>query len=140
MGSQLYILAYTLPYRVTSTYTFKGWAEQENYEEGDKLYQAGEEVVLTWSEDYGSVENPVSKTLYAVWEEDGSTAAIGIVIQHIVSVDSDSEHIIVAIPRYNPVSKTLYAVWEEDGSAPNAPDAPKREDLYGIPVIPNTSL
>ena len=84
----------TATLKVTSTmptksgYTFKGWAEQENYEEGDKLYQAGEEVVLTWSEDYGSVENPVSKT--------------------------------------------LYAVWEEDGSAPNAPDAPKREDLYGI--------
>ncbi len=50
-------------------YTFKGWAEQENYEEGDKLYQAGEEVVLTWSEGFGSTANPVTKTLYAVWEQ-----------------------------------------------------------------------
>ena len=35
-------------------YTFKGWAEQKNYEEGGKLYKAGEKVVLTWSEGYGS--------------------------------------------------------------------------------------
>ena len=56
-----------------SGYTFQGWAEQKNYEEGSKLYKAGEEVVLTWSEGYGSVENPVSKTLYAVWEETSGT-------------------------------------------------------------------
>ncbi|MDE6932376.1 MAG: InlB B-repeat-containing protein, partial [Oscillospiraceae bacterium] len=31
-----------------------------------------------------------------------------------------------------PVEKTLYAVWEEDGGTPNAPDAPKRKDLYSI--------
>ncbi len=31
-----------------------------------------------------------------------------------------------------PVEKTLYAVWEEDSGIPNAPEAPEREDLYGI--------
>ncbi|WP_322174837.1 InlB B-repeat-containing protein, partial [Acutalibacter caecimuris] len=30
----------------------------------------------------------------------------------------------------NPVTKTLYAIWEDDG--PTKPDAPTREDLFGI--------
>jgi len=49
-------------------YIFKGWAESSNTSEAK--YQPGDEITLDWKEGYGSTENPVSKTLYAVWEED----------------------------------------------------------------------
>lgn len=48
-------------------YTFKGWAETANAKTAQ--YTGGETISLTWSEGYGSTSNPVSKTLYAVWEK-----------------------------------------------------------------------
>ena len=53
-------------------YTFKGWAETPNATSDTKLYQAGDSITLNWSEGKGSSANPVSKTLYALWEEDNS--------------------------------------------------------------------
>ena len=43
-------------------YEFKGWKD----ENGNMVSGS---VTLNWSEGYGSKNNPVSKTLYAVWEE-----------------------------------------------------------------------
>ena len=48
-------------------YTFKGWAETAAATEA--TYTSENSVTLNWSEGFGSTENPVSKTLYAVWEE-----------------------------------------------------------------------
>ena len=59
---------------VTSTiptkdgYTFMGWAETSDATTA--TYKGGEPVMLEWREGLGSAENPVSKTLYAVWEKD----------------------------------------------------------------------
>jgi len=49
-------------------YTFLGWTDIKN--SNQVKYQPGDEITLDWKEGYGSTENPVSKTLYAVWEED----------------------------------------------------------------------
>ncbi len=51
-------------------YKFQGWAEDSNAETAK--YSGGEVITLTWSDDFGSVENPVSKTLYAVWSPDNT--------------------------------------------------------------------
>lgn len=51
-------------------YKFLGWAESS--EATKPQYTGGESIGLTWTEDFGSADNPVSKTLYAVWEEDNS--------------------------------------------------------------------
>ena len=50
-------------------FNFMGWANEPDAETAD--YQSEEAVDLEWSEGYGSTGNPVSKTLYAVWEKDG---------------------------------------------------------------------
>ncbi len=49
-------------------YTFLGWTDIKDSTQ--IKYQAGEEITLNWEEGYGSTEKPVSKTLYAVWEEE----------------------------------------------------------------------
>ncbi len=62
-------------------YTFLGWADNPNATAAN--YVGGQKITLNWEKGKGSSANPVSKTLYAVWEGKG-------------------------------------------------PDAPKKEDLYGI--------
>ena len=54
-------------------YFFKGWAETPNPAADDILYKSGDSIELEWTSDYGSTDNPVSKTLYAVWEKDDTT-------------------------------------------------------------------
>lgn len=55
-------------------YTFLGWSERADAEH--PTYKAGDLVVLSWENDgkgdyAGSKDNPVKKTLYAVWEKNG---------------------------------------------------------------------
>lgn len=56
---------FDLPTPIREGYTFKGWAESA----GAKTGITGS-YTLNWAEGYGSADNPVSKTLYAVWGED----------------------------------------------------------------------
>ncbi len=51
-------------------YTFKGWAESAD--STNVTYKAGDSITLEWGVDegIGSEEDPVRKTLYAVWELD----------------------------------------------------------------------
>ena len=51
-------------------YSFLGWSEDKNAIE--PTYQAGDPITLEWEEGQGSPDNPVSKTLYAVWKIGGS--------------------------------------------------------------------
>ncbi len=51
-------------------YTFKGWA----YDPEGKQ-PASSPVTLTWEKGYGSIDNPVSRTLYAIWEK-GTTYTV----------------------------------------------------------------
>lgn len=59
---------------VTSTqptlegYTFMGWADTVDATEAQ--YAANAPITLEWTEGFGSKDNPVTKTLYAVWEKD----------------------------------------------------------------------
>ncbi len=48
--------------------TFLGWAEDPNATTA--TYTAGNSITLNWEDGFGSVDNPVSKTLYAVWGDD----------------------------------------------------------------------
>lgn len=48
--------------------TFIGWAEKPDATAEEVIGS----VTLNWEEGYGSASNPVSKTLYAVWKEDGN--------------------------------------------------------------------
>ena len=50
-------------------YTFLGWANTPDAVKPN----VSDSVTLYWEEGYGSVTNPVTKTLYAVWEEDSAT-------------------------------------------------------------------
>ena len=52
-------------------YKFLCWSEENNT--SGKEYKPGEEITLNWKEGYGGTDNPVSKTLYAVWQNDQST-------------------------------------------------------------------
>lgn len=56
---------FNLPTPTREGYTFKGWAESADAKTG-----ITGSCTLNWAEGYGSADNPVSKTLYAVWEED----------------------------------------------------------------------
>lgn len=61
---------------VKDGYAFQGWAETADAKTAK--YQAGNTIVLDWEKDGtgnypGSKSNPVSKNLYAVWKEDGTT-------------------------------------------------------------------
>lgn len=56
---------FDLPTPIREGYTFKGWAESADAKTG-----ITGSYTLEWSEGYGSADNPVSQTLYAVWEED----------------------------------------------------------------------
>lgn len=56
---------FDLPTPIREGYTFKGWAESADAKTG-----ITGSCTLNWAEGYGSADNPVSKTLYAVWEED----------------------------------------------------------------------
>ena len=79
------------PFKIKGTeparegYTFSGWSETK-YEDKDTdkvvMYKAEptkdeilvgikSEIILEWEEGKGSTENPVTKTLYAVWEKNG---------------------------------------------------------------------
>lgn len=49
-------------------YKFLGWSEDPNATTAK--YTGGEGITLNWTKEYGSKNNPVSMTLYAVWEED----------------------------------------------------------------------
>jgi uncharacterized repeat protein (TIGR02543 family) len=48
-------------------YKFLGWSEDPNAQKA--AYIGGESIRLNWEEGKGSVANPVSKTLYAVWKK-----------------------------------------------------------------------
>ncbi len=48
-------------------YKFLGWSEDPNAQKA--AYTGGESIRLNWEEGKGSVANPVSKTLYAVWKK-----------------------------------------------------------------------
>ena len=50
-------------------YIFKGWSTKQNADEGE--YFPGDKVTLEWKEGFGSQDNPVTLTLYPVWEENG---------------------------------------------------------------------
>ncbi|MCI8601421.1 MAG: InlB B-repeat-containing protein, partial [Oscillospiraceae bacterium] len=52
-------------------FKFVGWAENAQPAENDRIFKAGDKITLNWEEGKGSQENPVSKTLYAVWKEEG---------------------------------------------------------------------
>ncbi len=58
----------TIPTR--TGYKFLGWTDEENGKTAKPEYAAGKSVTLHWSKGLGSTSNPVSKTLYAVWEEE----------------------------------------------------------------------
>lgn len=49
-------------------YKFLGWSEDPNATTAK--YTGGEGITLNWTKEYGNKNNPVSMTLYAVWEED----------------------------------------------------------------------
>ena len=52
-------------------FKFVGWSENAHPTENDRIFKAGDKVTLNWEEGKGSQENPVSKTLYAIWKEEG---------------------------------------------------------------------
>lgn len=58
-----------------SGYSFLGWTDDPNGTTPKSQYAAGEIVTLNWSEGYGSTSNPVTKTLYAIWQEEGAPEA-----------------------------------------------------------------
>ena len=60
--------SFDLPTPTREGYTFKGWAETSNAANG-----VTGSYTLDWEEGFGSKANPVTKTLYAVWEEDSAT-------------------------------------------------------------------
>lgn len=57
--------SFTLPTPTRDGYIFKGWAESKDAATG-----VIGTYTLDWSEGFGGVTNPVTKTLYAVWEKD----------------------------------------------------------------------
>ena len=67
-------LKVTVDEPIRDGYTFLGWSERADAEH--PTYKAGDLVVLSWENDgkgdyAGSKDNPVKKTLYAVWEKNG---------------------------------------------------------------------
>ena len=67
-------LKVTVDEPIRDGYTFLGWSERADAEH--PTYKAGDSVVLSWENDgkgdyAGSKDNPVKKTLYAVWEKNG---------------------------------------------------------------------
>lgn len=54
-----------------NVYTFKGWADSSTATEPN----VSGSVTLNWSEGLGGKANPVSKTLYAVWQKNGAPEA-----------------------------------------------------------------
>ncbi len=67
-------LKVTVDEPIRDGYTFLGWSERADAEH--PTYNAGDSVVLSWENDgkgdyAGSKDNPVKKTLYAVWEKNG---------------------------------------------------------------------
>ncbi len=54
-----------IPYR--EGYSFLGWSDIPN--DTKVKYKLGNNIKLEWEEGLGSEDNPVSKTLYAVWEQ-----------------------------------------------------------------------
>ena len=59
--------SFTLPTPTRDGYIFKGWAESKDAATG-----VIGTYILDWSEGFGSVTNPVTKTLYALWSPDNT--------------------------------------------------------------------
>lgn len=51
-------------------YIFKGWTDIKD--SAEVKYKKDDKVTIDWQEGFGSESNPVTKTLYAVWEEENS--------------------------------------------------------------------
>lgn len=95
-------------------YTFLGWSSEPNSYQVE--YAPGDEITVEWSEGYGSTENPVSETLYAVWDEDGNNDTYTVIYE-----DGADGEVFGAVSKMNLSEGDRTPTWQSFGGSEEFP-------------------